>query len=120
MIQEPDGISLISFWVPFHILANIFLVIALVMYWKEKRPRNLLLAVLGLYLLIRIATFFYFVPEITDFMNTPPTGPSSVALAARADQWTTLSWLRTIGEIAVNVLLLLAITKPGKESGKTA
>ncbi|MGG3640145.1 hypothetical protein [Bacillus gobiensis] len=53
-------------------------------------------------------------------MNTPPTGPSSVALAARADQWTTLSWLRTIGEIAVNVLLLLAITKPGKESGKTA
>ncbi len=120
LIQEPEGLSLTSFWIPFHIIANIFLILALVLYWKEKRPRNLLLVALGLYALIRIATFLYFVPEITEFMNTPSTGPFSAELAARADQWRTLSWIRTIGEIVVNVLLLLALTQLDKEREKTA
>lgn len=47
------------------------------------------------------------------------TDPFSAELAARADQWTTLSWIRTIGEIVVNVILLLAIIKPDKEREKT-
>lgn len=116
LIQEPNGLSLASFWVPFHIIANIFLVLSLVMYWKERRRRNLLLVALGLYTLIRIVTLLYFVPEITEFMNTSPNGPFSAELAARANQWNTLSWIRTfVGEIIVNVLLLLAISQPDKE-----
>lgn len=70
--------------------------------------------VLGLYLVIRIVTFAYFAPEIIAFENTPAEGLFSPELAARAERWTTLSWLRTIGEIGINILLLLAIIQPGK------
>ena len=114
LIQEPNGLSLTSFWIPFHIAANIFLIIALILNWQNKIRRNYLLIVLGLYLVIRVATFAYFAPEIIAFENTPAQGPFSPELAARAEQWTTLSWFRTIGEIGINILLLLAIIQPGK------
>jgi hypothetical protein len=114
LIQEPSGLSLTSFWISFHIAANIFLVIALVLHWQNKRRRDYLLVVLGLYLIIRIATFAYFAPEIIAFENTPAHGPFSPELEARAKLWTTLSWFRTICEIGINILLLLAIIKPGK------
>jgi hypothetical protein len=64
--------------------------------------------------IIRIATFAYFAPEIIAFENTPAHGPFSPELEARAKLWTTLSWFRTICEIGINILLLLAIIKPGK------
>lgn len=114
LIQEPDGLSLTSFWIPFHIAANIFLIIALILNWQNKKRRSHLLIVLGMYLVIRIATFAYFAPEIIAFENIPSQGPFSPELAARAQLWATLSWLRTIGEIGINILLLLAIIQPGK------
>lgn len=113
LIQPPDGLALINFWIPFHIAANIFLIIALIMNWKAKKRRTYLLVVLGLYAIIRIVTFAYFAPEITFFQNTPAEGPFSPELAARAELWTMLSWLRTIGEIGINILLLLALIQPG-------
>ncbi|QYR22425.1 hypothetical protein KZ483_05455 [Paenibacillus sp. sptzw28] len=118
LIQEPGGLSLTSFWIPFHISANIFLVIALVLNWQNIKQRHYLLAVLGLYIVIRAATFAYFAPEIIAFQNIPPEGPFSPELAERAELWSTLSRFRGIGEIAINILLLLAISRQGKEISK--
>lgn len=114
LIQEPIGLSLTSFWIPFHIAANIFLVIALVLNWQNRIRRNYLLIVLAIYLVIRVATFAYFAPEIIAFENTPAQGPYSPELEARAERWTIRSWFRTLGEIGINILLLLAIIQPGK------
>ena len=114
LIQEPNGLSLTSFWIPFHIAANIFLVIALVLNWQNRIRRNYLLIVLAIYLVIRVATFAYFAPEIIAFENTPAQGPYSPELKARAELWTILSLLRTIGEIGINILLLIAIIQPKK------
>jgi hypothetical protein len=114
LIQAPNGLSLISFWIPFHIAANIFLIVALILNWRIKIRRNYLLIVLGLYMVIRVATFAYFAPEIIVFENTPAQGAFSPEFAARAEQWTILSWFRTIGEIGIYILLLLAIIQPGK------
>lgn len=117
LIQPPDGLTLTNFWIPFHIAANIFLIIALVMNWKEKKRRTYLLVVLGLYAIIRAVTFAYFAPEIMAFENTPAQGPFSPELAARAELWT-MSWLRTIGEIGINILILLALIQPGFQRGQ--
>ena len=114
LIQGPDGLSLTSFWIPFHIAANIFLVIALVLNWQNRIRRNYLLIVLAIYLVIRVATFAYFAPEIIAFENTPAQGPYSPELKARAELWTILSLFRTIGEIGINILLLIAIIQPKK------
>jgi hypothetical protein len=113
LIQEPNGLTLTNFWIPFHISANIFLIIALVLNWQYIKRRNYLLAVLGLYIVIRVATFAYFAPEIIAFENIPAEGPFSPELADRAEQWTTLSRLRGVGEIGINILLLLALIQPG-------
>lgn len=115
LIQGPNGLSLTSFWIPFHIAANIFLVITLVLNWQYQVRRNYLLIVLAIYLVIRVATFAYFAPEIIAFEKTLAQGPFSPELEARAELWTTLSWFRTIGEIGINILLLLAIIKPGEK-----
>jgi hypothetical protein len=114
LIQGPDGLSLTSFWIPFHIAANIFLVIALVLNWQNRIRRNYLLIVLAIYLVIRVATFAYFAPEIIAFENTPAQGPYSPELKARAELWAILSLFRTIGEIGINILLLIAIIQPKK------
>jgi hypothetical protein len=114
LIQEPNGISLTDFWIPFHIGANITLIIALILNWRTLKRRNYLLVVLGIYLIIRAATFAYFAPEIIAFENTFAEGPSDPELAARVERWVLLSWIRTVGEIGINILLLLAIIQPAK------
>ncbi|WP_261303671.1 hypothetical protein [Paenibacillus andongensis] len=73
------------------------------------------MVVLAIYLVIRVATFAYFAPEIIAFENTPAQGLYSQELEARAERWTIRSWFRTIGETGINILLLLAIIQPGKE-----
>lgn len=119
LIQAPNGLSLTSFWIPFHIAANIFLVIALILNWQNRIRRNYLLIVLAVYLVIRVVTFTYFAPEIIAFENTPAQGLDSPELEARAERWTILSWFRTVGEIGINILLLLAIIQPGKRDKHT-
>lgn len=54
------------------------------------------------------------------FENTPAQGPFSPELAARAERWATLGWFRTIGEIGINILLLLALIQPGKKDSNTS
>ncbi len=114
LIQGPNGLSLTDFWIPFHIAANIFLIIALILNWRSHKRRLYLLIVFGMYIIIRVVTFAYFAPEIIAFENTAAEGSYSPELAARVERWVTLSWFRTIGEIGINIILLLAIIQPGK------
>lgn len=116
LIQQPSGLTLTDFWIPFHIGANIFLILALIFNWPSYKTRIYLLVVLGLYLLIRGATFTYFAPEIIDFEHTLASGMTDPELATRVERWITLSWVRTVAEVGIFILLLLAFVQPKGKS----
>jgi hypothetical protein len=115
LIQEPDGLDLVAFWIPVHLVLTIAMIAALVLNWRVPQRRMLILAGLGVYILMRAWTFLYFVPEITQFMSVPPEGQFSPELAARVSLWGTLGWIRRALIAVVSVVLLLALTSPASE-----
>ena len=97
LIQPQNGgINLIHFWVPVHTLLTTLLITAITMAWKNKKLRQPILIALGTYFAMRIWTFAYFIPEITAFIATDPTGASSPELLARTKRWEILSHGRTL------------------------
>jgi len=115
LLQGPNGVNSTPFWIPIHVGLEILLVLALVLNWRARGRRNLLLLGLGIHALVRVWTFMYFVPEILAFMSVPPDGPYSAELVARTATWGMLGWIRR-GLIALDsVVLLLALMRPGPQ-----
>ncbi len=104
VLQEPYGLPLEHFWIPLHMVAQVLIVFAVILCWKERSIRKLLLWVIGLYLLLRIPTFLYFIPELGAFTNADPSGSYSQEWKNRADLWVNLSIVRTIIVVSVYVL----------------
>jgi hypothetical protein len=109
ILQGPYALPLSKFWVPLHLAAQFLIVVVLILCWKEKRVRNFMLVIVGLYLMLRIPTFMYFIPELGEFSTTPPTGPFSQELKDRADLWVNLSTVRTVIIASVYVLGWMAL-----------
>lgn len=112
LIQEPGGLQLAAFWLLLHVLLTLALVPALVLNWRALLRRRLILAGTALYVLMRAATFAFFLPELAQFLNTLPEGSFSPELAARAGLWETLSWVRLGMVAALTILLLMATAMP--------
>ncbi len=110
---ENGGISLIRFWIPMHGALTLALIAALVLNWKQKRERMLILLGFGAYLVMRVWTFAYFVPEITAFTQMSPSGPPSAELVERAARWGLLSHGRTVLVLIMAVSLIVA-AMPGR------
>jgi hypothetical protein len=111
-LQGPNGVDSAPFWIAIHVALEVALIAALALNWRERRRRTLILVGLGVHVLMRAWTFWYFVPEITQFMITPPDGPSSPELAARVSLWGTLGWVRRALIATYSVVLLLALMMP--------
>jgi hypothetical protein len=109
LLQGPLALPLGNFWAPHHLLTQIVIILALIVCWKEKKQRNLVLLMIGLYLLLRIPTFLYFIPELNVFSTTPPEGPDSPELAERASLWVWLSAGRMGIIAAVYILSWMAL-----------
>jgi hypothetical protein len=103
-----------------HVSLEIASVAALALNWRTPRRRTLILAGLGVRVLVRVWTFLYFVPEITQFMVTPRDGPFSPELAARVSLWGTLGWVRRALIAAISIILLLALPMPAREDDSAA
>jgi hypothetical protein len=112
LLQGSNGVDSAPFWIAIHVALEIALVTALALNWRARRRRTLVLAGLGIHILMRAWTFAYFVPEITQFMATPPQGPYSSELAARVSWWGHLGWARRALIAATSVLALLALIAP--------
>ena len=110
------GIQDAAFWSIIHPLAIISIFIALILNWKLKRIRKLILITLGIYVLAIIATVFYFYPELVAFAdstNNSSMNPSE--WSQRGQHWQHLSWLRGSSMFIGFILLLIALTKTEPE-----
>jgi hypothetical protein len=47
MIQPGTGVPLQEFWIPVHVAITVFLLLSLVLAWKERKARRFLCAILG-------------------------------------------------------------------------
>jgi hypothetical protein len=94
IIQADTGVPLQNFWIPVHVAITVFLLLSLVLAWREKKARLFLLIGFTSYLIMRVWSIFFFIPEMLSFQKVPLDSTASEELVARVAQWTTLTWYR--------------------------
>jgi hypothetical protein len=110
IIQPGTGVPLQKFWMPVHTAITIFLILSLVLTWRQMEVRRLLLIGLGSYLVMRVWSGLYFIREMLAFQKVPLDSPPSAALSARVAGWTFWTWFREPLDIIALVCFLLALS----------
>jgi hypothetical protein len=112
VVNGPYGLHDAIFWLTIHPLLILSLIVALVLNWKSKSRRKLILITLGVYILVLVVTQIYFLPELRAFEQSPESKLSASEWVARGQRWQRLSWTRGVVMYAGILPLLLALTKP--------
>jgi hypothetical protein len=94
IIQPDTGVPLQHFWIPVHAAITLFMILALVLTWSDARVRRLLLIALAAYVVMRVWSFLFFIPEMLAFQEIPLDSAPSVELSARVARWTFWTWFR--------------------------
>ncbi len=95
LITGEYGLQDGHFWMVVHPLAILSTILALVLNWKSKARRKLILITASIYALAIVATAIYFVPGLMAFAdsgNHPEITPEQ--WYERGQQWQHLSWIR--------------------------
>lgn len=123
LIQPEHGLNLVLFWIPVHAAITLLLITALVTNWHHKTRQRLLLIAVASYVVMRLWTLLYFVPEILYFESLSVDGPSSEELARRASTWHLFSWFReplmAICQLAIMLALATHPDTAGQQEDKT-
>jgi hypothetical protein len=109
IIQPGTGVPLQNFWIPVHAAITIFIVLSLVLTWREMKVRRLLLIGLGSYIVMRVWSGLYFIREMLEFQKVPLDSPPSAELSARVASWTFWTWFREPLDIISFLCFLLAL-----------
>ncbi|MDX6614826.1 MAG: hypothetical protein QOD75_4012 [Blastocatellia bacterium] len=112
VVNGTYGLSEGIFWLTIHPMLILSLIIALVLNWKTKPRRKLILISLGLYLVVLVVTQIYFLPELGAFKESPKSTLSPAEWLVRTRRWQRLSWARGATMYAAILPLLIALTKP--------
>jgi hypothetical protein len=88
MIQPGTGVPLQKFWIPVHAAITIFLILSLVLTWRQVAVRRFLLIGLGSYIVMRVWSGLFFIREMLAFQKIPLDSPPSAELSARVASWT--------------------------------
>ena len=112
LVNGTYGLSEGLFWVIIHPLLILSLVLALIVNWKSKSRRKLILISFAIYVVVLVVSQIYFIPELGAFKHSPESSLSRAEWLARGQRWQRLSWLRGAVMYATFVPLLLALTKP--------
>jgi hypothetical protein len=123
VVRGPYGLHEGIFWMTVHSLLILSLIVALVLNWKIKPRRKLILISFAIYFVVLVITQIYFLPELMAFERSPESNVSPSEWAARGRRWQTFSWIRGTVMYATILPLLLALTKPVSvvtESERTA
>lgn len=112
VVNGPYGLHEAKFWMTIHPLVILSLIITLVLNWKFKPRRRLILITCGLYFLVLVVTQLFFLPELMAFEKSPGSNISASEWLARGERWQRLSWIRGAIMYAGIVPLLLALSKP--------
>lgn len=116
LITGEYGLKDGNFWMIVHPLAILSTIFSLVLNWRLKGNRKLILASLCIYALAIVATAAYFVPELMAFAD----GGASTTVSAdewfrRGQTWQHLSWIRGAFMYSAFILLVIALTKGNRE-----
>ena len=113
VFQGPYRLNAAPFWQSIHPVTILLFIITLAVSWRTHRRKIILITLAG-YLLILIATFIYFVPELLELTGTPYSDRVDTSLQERGNLWVTLSLVRGGILIILAFNLLLGLTEPKK------
>jgi hypothetical protein len=109
IIQPGTGVPLQRFWIPVHVAITLFIILALVTTWRDMTVRRLLLVALLSYIVMRVWSGLFFIPEILAFQKVPLDSIPSAELLARVSRWTFWTWFREPLDILSFLCSLLAL-----------
>lgn len=115
VIQPNTGVPLQRFWIPVHIAITVFVLSVLVLTWSDATVRRFVLVGLGSYIVMRVWSGLYFIPEMLAFQKIPLDAPPSAELSARVAKWTFWTWFREPLDVVSFLCFLLALYQLKKE-----
>ncbi|HOZ83507.1 MAG TPA: hypothetical protein PLU85_02065 [Bacteroidia bacterium] len=110
MFQGEYAFNPEPFWKSIHPVTLILFIITLIISWNTTRKKNVLIAFMG-YVVILIATFIYYLPELKDLIATPFADLINQDLVQRGARWQTLSLFRTALAIILALILYFGLSK---------
>lgn len=119
VVNGPYGLHEAIFWMTVHPLLILSLIVTLVLNWKLKSRRKLILISFAVYVLVIVISQIYFIPELIAFERSPQSSLLPAEWLARGQRWQRLSWLRGTVCYAAFVPLLFALTKPTDRNVET-
>jgi hypothetical protein len=112
VVNGTYGLNEGIFWVTIHPLLILSLILALILNWRTKPRRKLILISLAIYVVVLVVTQIYFLPELGAFSESPKSTVTPAEWIVRTQRWQRLSWIRGAIMYATIFPLLLALTKP--------
>jgi hypothetical protein len=109
IIQPGTGVALQRFWIPVHVAITLFIILALVTTWRDMTVRRLLLLALLSYIVMRVWSGLFFIPEMLAFQKVPLDSVPSAELLERVSRWTLWTWFREPLDIISFLCSLLAL-----------
>jgi hypothetical protein len=109
IIQPGTGVPLQRFWIPVHAAITVFILLSLFVTWKEIKVRRLLVIGLGSYVMMRIWSGLFFIPEMLEFQKVPLDSDPSAELSARVASWIFWTWFREPLDMISFLCFLLAL-----------
>ncbi|HYX72180.1 MAG TPA: hypothetical protein VE732_05375 [Nitrososphaera sp.] len=111
IVNGPYGLHEAIFWMIIHPLLILSLIMALVLNWKSRSRRKLILISFAIYIVVIVVSQVYFIPELVAFERSPESSLSPAEWLARGQRWQRLSWIRGATMYAGILPLQLALTK---------
>jgi hypothetical protein len=112
VVNGPYGLHEARFWMTIHPLLILSFIVTLIMNWRLRARRKLILISFVVYVIVIIVSAVYFIPELTAFERSPGSSLTRAEWLARGQRWQRLSWIRGAIMYAGILPLLLALTKP--------
>jgi hypothetical protein len=109
VIQPGTGVPLQRFWIPVHAAITVFIVASLLLTWSDGRSRRLLLIATVSYVVMRVWSGLFFIPEMLAFQKIPVDAAPSAELSSRVARWTDWTWFREPLDVISFVCCLLAL-----------
>lgn len=108
IIQPDTGVPQQRFWIPIHAAITVAFVAALAATWRERAVRQMLLVGVASYVLMRLWSALYFIPEMLAFQGMRLDSPTSADVLSRVHRWTSLTWWREPLDVLSFLCALLA------------
>jgi hypothetical protein len=109
-----------SVWIPVHVGITLVVVVALIASWRDLKVRHLLVVGLASYIVMRVWSGAFFIPEMLAFQQVPLDSSATADLITRVDRWTSLTLWRAPLDVLSFLCFLLALFSAARPGGTSA